>query len=102
MVPGVKPLHISIALVPRHNGREDTARKHFQHPAQDRILIAHARLHFLSLDNQKVALKSLRRLACPRDKVNHSPDSPARKRGRRTEITREQKLLYRHDEISIA
>src|SRR6202035_1402879 len=80
MVPSVEPLDIPIAFVPRHNGREDTPRKHFQHPAKDRSLIAHAGLHFLSLDNQKVASKGLRRLACTCDTVNHPPDSPARKR----------------------
>src|ERR1700730_1860544 len=87
MVPSVEPFDIPIAFVPRHNGREDTPRKHFQHPAKDRSLIAHAGLHFLSLDNQKVASKGLRRLACTCDTVNHSPDSPARKRGPRATAT---------------
>jgi hypothetical protein len=37
----------------------------------------HAKLPFLSLDNQKVPTTAWRRLACSRDQSTHSPDSPA-------------------------
>ena len=80
MVPAVEVFPISVALVLRHDGSKHAARNHFQDLAENRILIAHARLSFLCLDNQKVAPKRLQRLACTCDKVNHSPDNPARKR----------------------
>src|ERR1700694_1428634 len=44
---------------------------------------------FLSLDNQKVPASRRSNRACTRDIVNHSPDSPARARGRRLFVERQ-------------
>jgi hypothetical protein len=80
MIPGREILDVLVSLVPLHHRAKLPPRNRFQQTPQNRILVAHAKLPFLSLDNQKVTATAWRRLACSRDQSTHSPDSPARKR----------------------
>src|ERR1044071_8718719 len=63
-----------------HDRAKALARNRFQQLPQNRMLVAHAKLHSSSLDNRKVTATAWRCLACSRDQSTHSPDSPARKR----------------------
>ncbi len=64
MVLGRKPLDVFVPFVALHDRCEAPPRKHFQQIAEHRILIAHAKLSFLNLVNQKDTAKPRRCLAC--------------------------------------
>src|SRR6476619_3445611 len=59
-----------------HDRTKALARNRFQQLPQNRMLVAHAKLHSSSLDNRKVTATAWRCLACSRDQSTHSPDSP--------------------------
>jgi hypothetical protein len=81
MIPGREPLDVFVSFVPFDNRRKPPPGKRFQQIAEHCILVAHAKLSFLSLVNQKDTAKPRRCLACSYYLSIHSPDSPARSRG---------------------
>ena len=77
MVPGREAFAVLVAIVALDNRRKATPRHRFDQAAEHRILIAHAKHSILSLFNQKDTTKPRWRLACSRNPLTHSPDSPA-------------------------
>src|SRR5262249_34833249 len=84
VVPTAEGLVIGVRIVALDNRLEPRPRDRFEEAGKDAIPVVHARLHFLSLDNQKIAGSRRKSRACASDIVTHSPDSRACKRGSST------------------
>src|SRR5208282_3278170 len=80
MVPGREPLDVFVPFVPFDDRCKPPPWKRYQQITEHCILVAHAKLSFLSLVSQKDTAKPGRCLACSYYQLTHSPDSPARKR----------------------
>ena len=77
MIPRRETLDVFVSAMAFDDRRKAPSGKRFQQIAKHRILVAHAKLSFLSLFNQKDTSKPRWRLACSHNSLTRSPDSPA-------------------------
>src|SRR3954468_3519006 len=80
MIPALERLVVGIAIVPRHRGRQLNPRHWFQQLCKNAIAKSHARPLSESRQPESTCFMP-GKPGMHRDIVNHSPDSPARRRG---------------------
>src|SRR5258705_10669161 len=82
VIPAFEHLVVGIAVMSFHRARQLNPRDRFQQPSKNAIAKPHARSLSESRQPESTCFMPVKP-GMHRDIVNHSPDSPARKRGRR-------------------